>query len=102
MIFDYDDPGGAAPPARNGPPRDPGRRGPDPEGGFDPVALRIGGEIRRWRRLRGHSVCGLARAVGVSHSTVSRWESGQRRPTLPHLIALGRIFGAGARTLIPE
>lgn len=70
--------------------------------GADPVALRIGGEIRRWRRLRGHSVCGLARAVGVSHSTVSRWESGQRRPTLPHLIALGRIFGAGARTLIPE
>lgn len=75
---------------------------PAPDGTFDPVALRIGGEIRRWRRLRGHSVCGLARAVGVSHSTVSRWESGQRRPTLPHLIALGRIFGAGARTLIPE
>jgi len=68
----------------------------------DPVALRIGVEIRRWRRLRGHSVCGLARAVGVSHSTVSRWESGERRPTLPHLIALGRVFGAGARTLIPE
>ncbi len=68
----------------------------------DPIALRIGFEIRRWRRLRGHSVCGLARAIGVSHSTVSRWESGERRPTLPHLIALGRVFGAGARTLIPD
>jgi len=68
----------------------------------DPVALRIGAEIRRWRRLRGHNVSGLARALGVSHSTVSRWESGQRRPTIPHLIALGRVFGAGARTLIPD
>ncbi len=102
MIFDYEARGDIAPSARIGPFRDPGRRGPHPEGGFDPVALRIGGEIRRWRHLRGHSVTGLARAVGVSHSTVSRWESGQRRPTLPHLIALGRIFGAGARTLIPE
>ena len=94
MILDYDVSRGAAPPAR--------RVDPPHDGSFDPVALRIGGEIRRWRRLRGHSVTGLARAVGVSHSTVSRWESGQRRPTLPHLIALGRIFGAGARTLIPE
>jgi len=37
----------------------------------------------------------LAKKLGVSHSQVSRWESGKQVPRPYHLKKLVRIFGQG-------
>jgi transcriptional regulator with XRE-family HTH domain len=51
----------------------------------------VGGRLRALRRARGLTLAGLATATGVSESTLSRLESGQRRPTLELLLPLARI-----------
>ena len=46
----------------------------------------------------------LAAAVAhlaVDRTAVSRWEAGERLPSLAHLAALGRALGCGARDLLP-
>jgi transcriptional regulator with XRE-family HTH domain len=49
-------------------------------------------DIRRWREERGLSQADLARLLGVRQATVSRWESGDRPPTLPLVrLALERL-----------
>jgi DNA-binding XRE family transcriptional regulator len=68
----------------------------------DPLALRIGGEIAARRQKLGMSQHDLARAIGCDRSAVSRWEMGLRLPSVPHLIAIGRALGCGARALLPE
>ena len=68
----------------------------------DPLAVRIGEEIASRRQQLGLSQHELAQAIGCDRSAVSRWEMGLRLPSLPHLIALGRALGCGARALLPE
>ena len=60
----------------------------------------LGGEIARYRRRRGLSQVGLARAVGCDRSFVCRWERGERTPSLAHLAALARVFGADPGPLL--
>lgn len=49
-------------------------------------------DIRAWREERGLSQADLARALGVTQATVSRWETGERPPPLPMLrLALERL-----------
>lgn len=50
----------------------------------------IGGRLRRIRQERGLTLEDLATATGLSISTLSRLESGKRRPTLDLLIPLAR------------
>ncbi len=65
------------------------------------LAQAIGTEVARRREARGWSQTELAAVVGCDRSAVSRWESGRRLPSLPHLVALGRALGCGAPALLP-
>ena len=50
----------------------------------------VGARLRALRRQRGATLQELADSTGISVSTLSRLECGQRRPTLEHLLPLAR------------
>ncbi|TCN50392.1 transcriptional regulator with XRE-family HTH domain [Rhodococcus sp. SMB37] len=52
----------------------------------------VGSRLRALRRDRGITLAGLAARTGVSESTLSRLESGQRRATLELLLPLARTY----------
>ncbi|GAA2327821.1 XRE family transcriptional regulator [Streptomyces caniferus] len=58
----------------------------------DEVLDAVGPRLRALRRDRGITLAGLAATTGVSESTLSRLESGQRRPTLELLLPLARTY----------
>ena len=66
------------------------------------LARAVGEEIGRRREGLGLNQTELASRVGCDRSAVSRWEAGERLPSLAHLVALGRAFGCGARALLPD
>lgn len=53
----------------------------------------IGPRLRALRRQRETTLTAVAEATGISVSTLSRLESGQRRPTLELLLALAGAYG---------
>jgi transcriptional regulator with XRE-family HTH domain len=55
---------------------------------------KIGPRLRDLRHRHGLTLAELGRLTGVSVSTLSRLESGLRKPTLDLLLPLGRIYGA--------
>src|ERR1044071_3568630 len=50
----------------------------------------VGPRLRELRRQRGATLTELSESTGISVSTLSRLESGQRRPTLELLLPLAR------------
>ncbi|GAB2685989.1 XRE family transcriptional regulator [Nocardia thraciensis] len=52
----------------------------------------VGPRLRALRRDRGITLAALAATTGVSESTLSRLESGQRRATLELLLPLARAY----------
>ncbi len=52
----------------------------------------VGPRLRALRRARGITLADLAATTGVSESTLSRLESGQRRATLELLLPLARTY----------
>ncbi|MFD7296487.1 helix-turn-helix domain-containing protein [Streptomyces sp. NPDC059897] len=58
----------------------------------DDVLDAVGPRLRALRRDRGITLAGLAATTGVSESTLSRLESGLRRPSLELLLPLARIY----------
>ncbi|MFF9403091.1 helix-turn-helix domain-containing protein [Streptomyces sp. NPDC014744] len=50
----------------------------------------VGSRLRRIRAQRGVSLSALAEATGISKSTLSRLESGQRRPSLELLLPIAQ------------
>jgi transcriptional regulator with XRE-family HTH domain len=56
----------------------------------DRVLRAVGPRLRTLRQQRGATLAQLSRATGISVSTLSRLESGQRRPTLELLLPLAR------------
>ncbi|MEU2032516.1 helix-turn-helix domain-containing protein [Nocardia amamiensis] len=52
----------------------------------------VGPRLRALRRDRGITLVDVAATTGVSESTLSRLESGQRRPTLELLLPLARVY----------
>lgn len=58
----------------------------------DEVLDAVGPRLRALRRDRGITLAELAATTGVSESTLSRLESGQRRPSLELLLPLARIY----------
>ncbi len=57
---------------------------------LDEVLLRVGPHLRALRQDRGATLAQLSAASGISVSTLSRLESGQRKPTLELLLPLAR------------
>ncbi|MHC3462989.1 helix-turn-helix domain-containing protein [Streptomyces flavovirens] len=60
----------------------------DPE--LDAVLTGVGPRLRRLRKDRGVTLAALAEATGISVSTLSRLESGGRRPSLELLLPIAR------------
>ncbi|MBF8193427.1 helix-turn-helix domain-containing protein [Nonomuraea sp. K274] len=60
----------------------------------------MGPRLRRLRRDRGLTLADLAVATGISESTLSRLESGGRRPNLELLLPLARAHGMPVEELI--
>ncbi|MBL1076548.1 helix-turn-helix domain-containing protein [Nocardia sp. 2] len=58
----------------------------------DEVLDAVGPRLRALRRARGITLADLAVRTGVSESTLSRLESGQRRATLELLLPLARAY----------
>jgi transcriptional regulator with XRE-family HTH domain len=52
----------------------------------------VGARLRRLRTQRRMTLTGVATATGISKSTMSRLETGQRRPTLELLLALSHAY----------
>ncbi|WP_067813946.1 helix-turn-helix domain-containing protein [Nocardia inohanensis] len=70
----------------------------DPE--TDDVLGAVGPRLRALRRDRGITLAELAATTGVSESTLSRLESGQRRATLELLLPLARTYGVPLDDLV--
>ncbi|WP_410592431.1 helix-turn-helix domain-containing protein [Amycolatopsis sp. lyj-23] len=62
------------------------------DGDFDDVLQAVGPRLRALRRRRGMTLAEVAAATGVSESTLSRLESGQRRASLELLLPLARAY----------
>jgi transcriptional regulator with XRE-family HTH domain len=59
-------------------------------GDTDEVLAEVGPRLRRIRKERGATLAGLSAATGISVSTLSRLESGLRRPSLELLLPIAR------------
>ncbi|MFI6051068.1 helix-turn-helix domain-containing protein [Streptomyces violascens] len=68
--------------------------------GTEDVLDAVGPRLRALRRERGITLADLAATTGVSESTLSRLESGQRRATLELLLPLARIYGVPLDDLV--
>jgi transcriptional regulator with XRE-family HTH domain len=60
----------------------------------------MGPRLRQLRKRRGLTLADLAAATGISESTLSRLESGRRRPNLELLLPLARAHGMPLEELI--
>jgi transcriptional regulator with XRE-family HTH domain len=58
----------------------------------DPVLDGVGQRLRALRQQQQLSLAGLSATTGISTSTLSRLESGGRKPTLELLLALARAY----------
>ncbi len=52
----------------------------------------VGGRLRALRLRRGLTLVDVSTATGISRSTLSRLETGQRRPTLELLLTLSHAY----------
>lgn len=60
----------------------------------------VGGRLRSLRTQRRTTLASLSETTGISVSTLSRLESGQRRPTLELLMPLARAYGVTLDELV--
>ena len=60
----------------------------------------VGPRLRELRQRRETTLAALAETTGISVSTLSRLESGQRRPTLELLLPLARAYGVQLDDLV--
>ncbi|MBB0245650.1 helix-turn-helix domain-containing protein [Streptomyces alkaliphilus] len=67
---------------------------------LDPILTAVGPRLRALRRERGTTLSDLSETTGISVSTLSRLESGQRRPTLELLLPLARAHGVRLDELV--
>ncbi|MGW0748804.1 helix-turn-helix domain-containing protein [Streptomyces sp. NPDC002587] len=64
------------------------------------VLTAVGPRLRALRRRRGTTLAQLSETTGISLSTLSRLESGQRRPTLELLLPLARAHRVALDELV--
>ncbi|HLU45949.1 MAG TPA: XRE family transcriptional regulator [Natronosporangium sp.] len=70
------------------------------DGDFAQVVGAVGSRLRTLRRQRSLTLSELSAATGISVSTLSRLESGARRPTLELLLPLARAYGVTLDALV--
>ena len=58
--------------------------------------------IRRYRKARGLTQAEFAEALGMSQASISRFETGERKPDVDDLIAIARFFGCKVDDLIDK
>jgi transcriptional regulator with XRE-family HTH domain len=66
----------------------------------DDVLENVGPRLRALRQEQGATLAELSERTGISVSTLSRLESGQRRPTLELLLPLARAHGVALDDLV--
>jgi len=66
----------------------------------DDILASVGPRLRALRQQRDITLTDLSAGTGISVSTLSRLESGQRRPTLELLLALARAYGVPIDELV--
>jgi transcriptional regulator with XRE-family HTH domain len=67
---------------------------------MDAVLGAVGPRLRAIRRNRGLTITDVAATTGISASTLSRLESGGRRPNLELLLPLARVYGVQLDELV--
>ena len=71
-----------------------------PSASLDAVLGAVGPRLRALRQQRQVTLAGLSAATGISVSTLSRLESGQRRPNLELLLPLARAHRVALDELV--
>jgi transcriptional regulator with XRE-family HTH domain len=66
----------------------------------DEVLNAVGPRLRGLRQQRGVTLAGLSKETGISVSTLSRLEAGQRKPTLELLLPLARAYQVALDELV--
>ena len=66
----------------------------------DQALLAVGPRLRALRRERETTLAALAETTGISVSTLSRLESGTRKPTLELLLPLAKAYGVTLDELV--
>ncbi|MEV8016005.1 XRE family transcriptional regulator [Streptomyces sp. NPDC086554] len=64
------------------------------------VLTAVGPRLRALRTARGTTLARLSEETGISLSTLSRLEGGQREPTLKHLLPLAKAHGVPLDELV--
>jgi transcriptional regulator with XRE-family HTH domain len=64
------------------------------------VLNQVGPRLKQVRTRRGVTLTGVAETTGISKSTLSRLENGQRRPTLELLLALSQAYRVPLEDLV--
>ena len=72
----------------------------DKAAGLDEVLHAVGPRLRSLRQQRGATLAQLSDSTGISVSTLSRLESGQRRPALELLLPLARAHQVALDELV--
>ena len=67
---------------------------------LDQALATVGPRLRALRQDRDTTLAGLSRETGISMSTLSRLESGDRRPTLELLLPLAKAHGVTLDELV--
>jgi transcriptional regulator with XRE-family HTH domain len=67
---------------------------------LDQVLTAVGPRLRALRQQQGTTLAGLSAQTGISVSTLSRLESGQRRPNLELLLPLAKAYGVPLDDLV--
>jgi transcriptional regulator with XRE-family HTH domain len=67
---------------------------------LDSALATVGPRLRALRRQRDTTLADLSAETGISVSTLSRLESGDRRPTLELLLPLARAYGVSLDELV--
>jgi DNA-binding XRE family transcriptional regulator len=67
---------------------------------LDDAITAAGPRLRALRRQRDITLDELSAQTGISKSTLSRLESGSRRPTLELLLPLARVYGVTLDELV--
>lgn len=97
------DPSAPAPAGRSAaPPAGRSAAPPAEDDGVTPVLEAVGPRLRALRRARGATLADLSRRTGISVSTLSRLESGGRRPTLELLLPVARAHGVPLDELVAD